>query len=53
MSLRDYFAAHATDGDISEMIHDLDWREGETDSAKRVRARFAYADEMIAARGRL
>ena len=50
-TLRDYFAARATDGDVSKYLFDstagrLELIPGMT----REKAKFAYADAMIAAR---
>ena len=49
MSLRDYFAVHATDRDVLDFI---DLPEGFTaldtiDPLERVRARFRFADAMV------
>jgi hypothetical protein len=41
MSIRDYFAIHATDGDISYYLHHCDTRE---------EARYAFADTMLIVR---
>lgn len=41
MSLRDYFAIHATEADISQYLHSCDTRE---------EARYAFADVLLIAR---
>lgn len=47
MSLRDWFAGHATDADVREyQLND----EGERNNATREQAKYAYADAMLAAR---
>lgn len=62
MTVRDYFAAHATDGDIEaykigpvtkqiESVNGSQWREVTAPLRRtRAQAKYAYADEMINAR---
>ena len=47
MTLRDYFAAHATDADIKDMMNILFENNIPADGRS---ARFAHADAMLAAR---
>ena len=48
MTLRDYFAAKATDKDVKAALL---FGESWDDSEDRCRARFRHADAMLAARG--
>lgn len=49
MTLRDYFAAQATDGDVKAIIEQAGWAEP-TQTISRQQARYIHADEMLAAR---
>jgi ribulose 1,5-bisphosphate carboxylase large subunit-like protein len=51
MSLRDYFAAHASEQDISAWL--TTWDGESTQRRSREQAKYAYADSMIAERVRL
>ncbi len=46
MSLREYFAAHATDADIEAYIRKASYTNANVDD--RVRGRYDFADAMIA-----
>ena len=49
MSMRDYFAAHATEEDIHDFSHTV--KDGTiVRTCSRVEARWAFADSMLAAR---
>lgn len=50
MTLRDYFAAHATDDDVNAAIMTYSLGSVFTDSEIRAKARMAHADAMLAAR---
>lgn len=49
MTLRDYFAAKATEGDIDAHLHYFD-KNGTMRNRTREAARFSYADAMLAER---
>lgn len=51
ISVADYFAAHATDGDVACALEELG-RRNEHRANVRARARYLHADAMLAERAR-
>lgn len=54
MTLRDYFAANATDGDVSDVRHTYYMNNGhklDFAALTQAQARYMHADAMLTARG--